>query len=130
MVGYPTTPAPSQRPSRKLSDARAACTGGPCSCCALSMAVAYGLEADPARQSRSTSSAQQPAIAAHTTVRTVALMSASIPAVYGRACQRARSRAERHRRLGERSDPGQVRVQAMASGSLVIKITAGKKEPE
>jgi len=58
---------------------------------------------DPTRHKRSTTSAQQPALAAAATVSTITLRSAITGAVYG---------------------------VSMVSGSLVIKVTAGKNDVE
>src|SRR6266700_2373313 len=75
----------------------------------------------PARQSRSTSSAQQAAIAVHATVRMTAVISAVTLAVYGGTIRAPLRRA---------MTTSRTRLCAMASGSLVVKATAGKIDPE
>jgi predicted peroxiredoxin len=66
------------------------------------------------------SKAQQAALAAQTTVSTITLMSATTPAVYG-------VQPSGKRRFGLDQIKG---AKLMASGSLVIKLTAGKDDPE
>ena len=87
-----------------------------------------------ARQSRRTASAQQPAIAALATVRTVALISAATLALYPALLPVRRRRAANYgeTRRGDTAivRSAQVKVPVMASGSLVVKITAGKNDPE
>jgi predicted peroxiredoxin len=72
---------------------------------------------DPARHSRSTSSAQHPALAAQTTVSTITLMSPTTPGSV--RCATVRES------IG--STKG---AKSMTTGSLVIKLTAGKDDAE
>ena len=74
------------------------------------MSAAYGCRPLPARQSRTTTTAHPAASAAQMTVRTTAVMSAAMLAVYGRG--------------------GPAKVRHMATSSLVVKATAGKNDPE
>src|SRR5215472_12342152 len=128
----------------------AGCGGRPSSCSAGLIGPAYGCERSragcglrpggcrPARQSRSTSRPHQPAIAAQATVRTIAVTSA---ATLGSLGSRPASHAAPRRdgrsvpaplRTDHRSRPraGQTRLCRMATGSLVVKATAGKNDPE
>src|SRR5579875_2683527 len=106
IVGYPTTPVPRQRPMRKLSGARSGWACGPGSFGVTVIPEAYGRGGRPAaaRHRRTTRSAQRPAIAAATTMRTATATSAATPE--------------------------QCTVRGMATPALVVKVTAGRDDAE